>query len=129
MRPSAPGSTPTDTLFPDATRFRTNRAVRLFNCCDEPGSHAGLDPSPRFYAFPNFGYRLIDGLTRLRRQMLLSIRLQFGRHGYVPRSLSQSCHVTGARRCIENQIGRESCRERVCRYVLIQVVAVSVKKH
>src|SRR3546814_20118258 len=37
----------------------------------------------------------------LRRQMLLSIRLQFGRHGYVPRSLSQSCHVTGARRCID----------------------------
>src|SRR3546814_10695087 len=70
-----------------------------------------LDPFARFYAFLNFGYRLIDGLTRLRRQMLLSIRLQFGRHGYVPRSLSQSCHVTGARRCIDKLPNLRQMRE------------------
>src|SRR3546814_21066092 len=29
---------------------------------------------------------------------------------------------------IENEIGRASCRERVCQYVSIQVVAVSLKK-
>src|SRR3546814_10799052 len=43
--------------------------------------------------------------------MLLSIRLQFGRHGYVPRSLSQSCHVTGARRCIDKLLHLRQMRE------------------
>src|SRR3546814_12773333 len=37
-------------------------------------------------------------------------------------------HLQNETKAITNQIGRESCRERVCQYVKISVVAVSLKK-
>src|SRR3546814_11304803 len=49
---------------------------------------------------------------------ILGVRLRLGAVGHVVVSLSAS----------RPEIGRASCRERVCQYVLISVVAVSLKK-
>src|SRR3546814_16422337 len=43
-----------------------------------------------------------------------------------PARYAQQIHTTGS---AYNEIGRASCRERVCLYVYISVVAVSLKKN
>src|SRR3546814_14682253 len=62
----------------------------------------------------HLGYRVHHG----RERRTLYLRRQY------QHQLQQRCR--GGRRAI--QIGRASCRERVCQYVSISVVAVSLKK-
>src|SRR3546814_19912685 len=52
-------------------------------------------------------------------------------HTIKPRAQGVECRAVslyGGRRDVRREIGRASCRERVCQYVLISVVAESLKK-
>src|SRR3546814_20138102 len=50
-----------------------------------------------------------------------------GRRGRV-RDYLAGYHVASCTCCLAQEIGRASCRERVCQYVYISVFAVSLKK-
>src|SRR3546814_20616496 len=84
-----------------------------------------------------------DAIGDFRRQPLLNLQppgkgvehtrqLRYPNH-MVARQISNMghaddrCHVVFAMR-LEGEIGRASCRERVCQYVWISVVAVTLKK-
>src|SRR3546814_15310646 len=116
LRPP-PRSTRTDTLFPDTTLFRSKESV-----------HGGI--------------ALRKGAERYPQKYPLCSRLVpyppgFDRTVIAQKSaeISRFLDVLGRPRknkwCPEedsNQIGRASCRERVCEYVEISVVAVPLKQ-
>src|SRR3546814_16870874 len=121
-----PRSTRTDTLFPYTTLFRSARRRGQRPQAPDPGA---LRP-PGEAADPR-APRLPERLQRRRRRPLraagaglrpgLAARLLKTAHA-ASRSLSPPPAVTPA------QIGRASCRERVCKYVSIPVVAGQLKK-
>src|SRR3546814_14276254 len=51
-----------------------------------------------------------------------------GEAHYWSRSRQEVWHKGGTSGTVQKEIGRASCRERVCQYVSISVVAVSLKK-
>src|SRR3546814_11192298 len=111
-----PRSTRTDTLFPYTTLFRSLQAppgcARLVRRVHQGILGHGRERAPPVQVSgrhePGHGLvtqRPITGYPPTRRE---------------PRSDAEG-HSVGA------QIGRAACRERVCQYVEISVVAVSVK--
>src|SRR3546814_17138286 len=122
-----PRSTRTDTLFPYTTLFRSGGDLprlsdalpgklrrsrgRGFKASSEDG--AGRPPRPWR---SEGGAALHPAAAPLFRG---KPRQEAGGTGYRP-----TLHL-----CLHAQIGRASCRERVCQYVLICVVAVSFKKN
>src|SRR3546814_15682780 len=99
-----PRSTRTDTLFPYTTLFRSLRPARFIVTDDDHvimASESGVLP---------IAEESIVRKWRLQPGTMLLIDLEQGR-------------------LIEDEeIGRASCRERVCQYVSISVVAVSFNK-
>src|SRR3546814_18926957 len=98
-----PRSTRTDTLFPYTTLFRS--------------AHAGL-----WLSFSGRSTRFADTLRHLPAAA--------GRHrdvGTLAASLPAEREEPTCKRKTKAQIGRESCRDRVCQYVVISVVAVSLQ--
>src|SRR3546814_18215527 len=107
-----PRSTRTDTLFPYTTLFRSHR-----RCCLRGHDHQ-----------QNFRWALRCGVCRYPK-ILNDVRRE------IPTTLQHTC-----RRSVEvfppdcfdllgcQEIGRASCRARVCQYVSMSVVAVSLKK-
>src|SRR3546814_19213434 len=92
-----PRSTRTDTLFPYTTLFRSPCASRRFRCraprarpdCRCPAAHPDRGPDPAFW-LPS---------------VVLPDRFTFAAHD-----------LTGQAQ-IGHELGRASCRERVCQYV------------
>src|SRR3546814_16156074 len=107
-----PRSTRTDTLFPYTTLFRSTRA--------RPSRVAQ-------------GWRLAQGLSRMASDHERPAKFS---PGWQPTALrltnsrSSSCALGVDPIAVRHMpdIGRASCRERVCQYVEISLVAVAVKK-
>src|SRR3546814_20055556 len=102
-----PRSTRTDTLVPYTTLFRSRRAG--------PRDDARLS-----------GNRVAAALSAqldIRSYFFFSVRV-FGPSGFAGAAGIAAAVATAA----TAEIGRASCRERVCQYVSISVVAVSLKK-
>src|SRR3546814_18470690 len=115
-----PGSTLTDTLFPYTTLFRST--VNLID--EEQGALARR----RHLLGIGEGLSEIGDAREDRRQ-----RCEAHTHGFGEQPRDR--RLAGARRPPEYdrrqlpcEIGRASCRERVCQYGLILGVAVSIKK-
>src|SRR3546814_13186969 len=102
-----PRSTRTDTLFPYTTLFRSR-------CAASNGHAKFLLSSPQNPALEELARRNKRDDLSYRSRVKESIREIFKR-------------ATEAAVDFE-EIGRASCRERVCQYVSISVVAVSLKK-
>src|SRR3546814_17920353 len=102
MRRRPPRSTRTDTLFPYTTLFRSQEPS------DPPTQPRQARAAPPAPAENHPRARFAEGSQK-----------QENRSGKKSRRLH---------RPIWEQIGRASCRERVCQYVSISVVAVSLKK-
>src|SRR3546814_11966791 len=106
-----PGSTRTDTLFPYTTLFRSR--------------HLGSSLTDVTYVFdePTIGLhphdiaRMNDLLLQLRDKGNTVLVVE-----HKPETIVIAEHVV-------DQIGRASCRERVCKYVSISVVAGSFNKN
>src|SRR3546814_14049998 len=124
-----PRSTRTDTLFPYTTLFRSGERGR---------AAGGLSRKPR-----EEGRRRLyaqEAVGRLRpvragQDHRPAGRARLGRpvrrRGEGRQRAARIYHVGGkghSRSGRDGQIGRASCRGRVCPYVLITVVAVSLKK-
>src|SRR3546814_20957173 len=142
-----PRSTRTDTLFPYPTLFRSRRSVEREG--DELGAAADILIGDRAVEALPFGGdpavgRLVAVVAHQEDMLLGNRRLReivdFG-IAHVDRRVG---NAVGKRLAVEGQtaislsvrpgdamisefveIGRASCRERVCQYVLIWVVAVS----
>src|SRR3546814_16988561 len=96
-----PGSTRTDTLFPYTTLFRSYWVLGLQMEAIERADRAELPAGDWAIALASDGFlRLADMFAHLGASDLLSIenRAEF-------------------EKCYSDQIGRASCRERVCQYV------------
>src|SRR3546814_15323930 len=63
------------------------------------------------------------GCDRKRTLWPVALSPSGERYGGLP-----ACWLAGVERGVSPQIGRAPCRERVCQYVWISVVAVSLKK-
>src|SRR3546814_20265130 len=117
MQPRPPRSTPTDPLFPFTTLFRSRRDQGH----PPAGRHRQRDGAPdEGRAREARQYPRRRGCARQRdpaRRGREAIEDPRGRGP--PRSRFPR---------LGSQIGRASCRERVCQYVSIAVVAVSLKK-
>src|SRR3546814_13021801 len=101
-----PRSTRTNTLFPYTTLFRSSEAVRpdLPRCPRATGAVAAAQAGVDLRAGD------LPGQPRHPRRL--------------PAHAAQPQPALHGRQ----QIGRASCRERVCQYVYISLVAVSLKK-
>src|SRR3546814_12637977 len=105
-----PRSTLTDTLFPYTTLFRSHRHLicRIKHC--RPRSISGEC---------SLG-------ERKRRETAFIRGLEFETADFRKiKPLARRRHAVGPGK---RKIGRASCRERVCQYVMISGVAVSLKK-
>src|SRR3546814_14468589 len=120
-----PRSTRTDTLFPDTTLFRS----------PESWSRPGDRSAP----IPDTNGRLPGarggGLRGARRAAGRGVHGGAAIERRDPRRAADRHRIhlpagvpAGAGGAVDREIGRASCRERVCQYVLISVVAVSLKK-
>src|SRR3546814_16308706 len=114
-----PRSTRTDTLFPYTTLFRSEwhpgAGTSVISCRSAGGAQVGC-PGPPI----RIATRKTNHVTLRKLPGRLS---DDGRHG-------RWLHPGAGHRPqpAHTQIGRASCRERVCQYVSISVVAVSLKK-
>src|SRR3546814_16756281 len=114
-----PRSTRTDTLFPYTTLFRSRGVGRMAGLRDRPARRH--DP-------------VLDLPTHPRTAALLGRQAAAagpaaGRLRAVQRPAAHQDLAAPARPAARlRQIGRASCRERVCQYVEISVAAVSLKK-
>src|SRR3546814_17281546 len=110
-----PRSTRTDTLFPYTTLFRSLPLRALLQRVDHSGDMAIAGVDIRIAGVHvEIALRLVEGNRRQRA------RLDIGEEFVGPRRLTQAAvaQVPGARRGAGGeQIGRASCRERVCQYV------------
>src|SRR3546814_17671227 len=103
-----PRSTRTDPLFPYTTLFRSSAGAR--------NARAG-EASAR---------RCASAGVRFGAEREIELRpVEASRSVFVHNNRDER-HLHGHFRSVE--IGRASCRERVCQYVWISVVAVSLKK-
>src|SRR3546814_15930443 len=136
MIPRPPSSTLTDTLFPYTTLFRACPASRA-----QIGAPSWPSRNCRkgLAMIKDKDLWNVEGLetrfTSSPMPLTEAIAVIGGRKGFRINRV-RTCHCCGAiawdnGRCTKhqdrNQIGRASCRERVCHYVWISVVAVSVK--
>src|SRR3546814_18124117 len=115
-----PRSTRADTLFPYTTRFRSGG--RRYAKAVAPALVAGAHCPRRLIGRGGFSVAPMAGTDAMMlRRRLMHRPLGPGNKSRDDSSVSSalSSHV---------EIGRESCRERVCRYVSIQVVSVTLKK-
>src|SRR3546814_1439608 len=139
-----PRSTRTDTLFPYTTLFRSHAVdqrrpqvhAEFFPAAD--GHHRSENQNPT-RAVVEAGPRP-DLAPAVAGEQVLKLAVQRRRvgHGAVDMGLAQALaphlHARGMDIFVAHwslsccQIGRASCRERVCPYVSISVVAVSFKK-
>src|SRR3546814_12903002 len=104
-----PRSTRTDTLFPYTTLFRSTRMLTL-------KFRAGLFENP----WPRKDHERLAGNAEARALALKAAQrsiVLLGNDGTLP--LTPGAH--------KREIGRASCRERVCPYVSISVVDESLK--
>src|SRR3546814_14608913 len=124
-------STRTDTLFPYTTLFRSPaRAAHLVERAHQEAGHR------------NAG-RPLDQRTQARRQHRPPHNRPRGQGQELTPSPAPAQNIRRSVRpfsptftlkklprtsLLSRKIGRESCRERVCQYVKISVVAVSLKK-
>src|SRR3546814_17773774 len=151
-----PRSTRTDTLFPYTTLFRSTEKDDLKNLFGRFTKRSGtLDyvsgwflkaalytTSTRAdFAFVTTNSICQGGQVPVLWPILLDMgcEIKFAYQSFKWRNLaSQNAVVTvivvgvsqeaGANRLLFHEIGRASCRARVCKYVEISVVAVSLKK-
>src|SRR3546814_16978603 len=106
-----PISTRTDTLFPYTTLFRSSRWIGILRC--EPILHRHNN---RF------------GLVRHQPHRPVRSR-DAARHPSAAMAIDEDGKgAHGSSRLVDATIGRASCRARVCQYVSISVVAVSLKE-
>src|SRR3546814_14488184 len=138
MIPRPPRSTRTDTLFPYTTLFRSHPAVPILSGGVQAVGVEGAAP-PLFRLWQQGGRREAERDARNGRVEALARRAS-GVHRH-PRNVGQGdgglfrAAEGVARRAEQGQavgvvseIGRESCRERVCQQGSISVVAVSLIK-
>src|SRR3546814_16057341 len=104
-------------LFSSRRRHTRCALVTGVQTCALPISHAA---APLFLPFASGG----EGEGRWQRGRVAPELLQENCHDP---SASEACRNPGYRGP-SKQIGRASCRERGCQYVLITAVAVSLKK-
>src|SRR3546814_18863685 len=109
-----PISTRTDTLFPYTTLFRSlGRLV--------PVDVLGIAPGRQRYAlFTNDAGGIIDDLMVINRgdhlMLVVNAACKTGDEAHLRQHLSDACEIEPLTdRAL--QIGRASCRERVCQYV------------
>src|SRR3546814_16705600 len=129
-----PRSTRTDTLFPYTTLFRSQFYQALhagrIACCSLAtfAEHTGLDLTDQDGSLKED----LPPITRfLNRMLALRIGLQnalFEEFEARLESRIEGAIAAGTHDVGVEKIGRESGRERVCQYVYISVVAVSLKK-
>src|SRR3546814_18094974 len=109
-----PRSTRTDTLFPYTTLFRSR--IRVADTVDPRGRRraAAEERTPP------------EGTARYRRDRRAPAPARSRRaRSRAARLCATALHAADR---AAGQIGRASCRERVCQYVLVSVVAVTSKK-
>src|SRR3546814_12039315 len=98
-----PRSTRTDTLFPYTTLFRSLEEKEH----DDEDEHHRLDQRAHYF---------IDRLADEQGGVVRNRPIYIGREGL--RQLSHArLDSLGGRQCVCAEIGRASCRERVCQYV------------
>src|SRR3546814_18519554 len=96
-----PRATRTDTLVPYTTRFRS---LRETNPAKKPQFDAMV-------ANPPFSYRWEPGEA-------MAEDMRFKNHGVAPKSAADFAFLLhGLHYLKDDEIGRASCRERVCQYV------------
>src|SRR3546814_19584561 len=110
-----PRSTRTDTLFPYTTLFRSIDVARLGDRLDHGKPSVTLTlPAVENAVAPSILAWTVDSVV--------------GAHHAVIEPGERDCHLEGGARGV--QIGRATGRERVCQYVSISLVGVSLnKKH
>src|SRR3546814_14610494 len=104
-----PRATRTDTLFPCTTLFRSDRAELVGSVADE----VAVEPED----LPGVGRVPEDGPGQNGGPDGVQAELERGDHAEVAAAAPQRPKQVG-------EIGRASCRARVCQYVEISVVAV-----
>src|SRR3546814_13231973 len=128
MRPLPPRSTRTDPLFPVTTLFRSPRFASKRLALEQPDeAHDlvdGLDHAGRYrLAFEQLRqlFLVLVGQRRKHRARVDDFRA-FLEHGARVRAFGEGIEADEAADAAmvdaaERQIGRASCRERVCQYV------------
>src|SRR3546814_18144800 len=116
-----PRSTRTDTLFPYTTLFRSHRTADLLEVAREhrPVERRRLRPEAVAAARRVLGHPLREVDEHFLGVLLASDEAAVDRRHRAPEF---------ARALVPKEIGRASCRERVCQDVSISVVAVSLNK-
>src|SRR3546814_18307178 len=107
MRRRPPRSTRTDTLFPYTTLFRSakQRDTALASTADAESARQAADRRLR---------ELQDAAQSEREAMTSHVRaIEDRAHAEVDRARQESREL----KSLLSEIGRESCRERVCQYV------------
>src|SRR3546814_12173756 len=123
-----PRSTRTDTRLPYTTLFRSFRVARiLVGGIFEPGLHLARQLDRHRLAKAILRLARCDANPAFRNRIFLDVGALLALEADADTAL-QHLHVEMVRARI-GKIGRDSCRERVCQYVSIYVVAVSFKKY
>src|SRR3546814_11416557 len=131
MKRRPPRSTRTDTLFPYTTLFRSRAVLALLGFDAEEPTVTGGNPMP----LANLFQRLLDLPDRA---VMAVIAIVMGETLFAGSAAVEAVglHIgidmaawwSADAAFLASQIGRSSCRERVCLYVYNSVVVVSVKK-
>src|SRR3546814_18385378 len=116
-----PRSTRTDTLFPYTTLFRSNRRP-----------DAGAAPVPMSSGEdPEQSKKMLAALAKAQGAFLKNADYVGSRFADEARAMhlgEQDHRQIYSETSPDEEIGRACCRERVCKYVKISVVAVALKK-
>src|SRR3546814_16921124 len=93
------------------------------------GSHLGRPNSGNAFQSPRIAPAWFPDIRRSQLSNLVETAERHKQNGYVHQGVNRFAqrHIL-AFAVVPGQIGRASCRERVCQYVSISVVAVSLKK-
>src|SRR3546814_20255013 len=123
-----PRSTRTDTLFPYTTLFRSGQGTFVAQCGGELGRRAVGQGTVRAHLVVVLAPDGDDRSRMLERDGPVFVQalvpelaveaLHIGVLRGVPRLREHQRHAVGSRPLVERpEIGRASCRERVCQYV------------
>src|SRR3546814_15570936 len=117
-----PRSTRTDTLFPYTTLFRSIRVRAAVRSCPAPYRPASKEwPCLHCARHAGAGHKCAANGLRWRRHATMLARHQHKEVVMIRTVLGVVLGAIAAILALAGEVGRASCRERVCQYVMISV--------